>query len=108
MRISELTQKQRKFLREVLGFENLPEDEHLDPFLGSRGFMLYRCNSCGKLIIHDGYEFWNLSECCDDNSKLMPEGVLCEVCYARSFENLKDWILFRPSWVKDVDFGKGV
>ncbi|GBC88078.1 hypothetical protein HRbin13_00195 [bacterium HR13] len=108
VRIHELTHQQKEFLKRILDVEELPEEEDVASFLSSKGFTLYECVGCGKLVFHDNYEFWNLSECCDDNSKLTKEGLLCEVCYSRSPENLKDWILFKPSWVKHVDFKRGV
>ncbi len=104
MKLSDLSKKQREFLRNVFELESLPEETDLEEFLTEKGCKLYECIECGKLIFHDDYEFWNLSECCDDNSKITPKGLLCEVCYARSPENMKHWIAFRPSWYKDVDF----
>ncbi len=104
MKLSDLSEKQREFLRNVFELESLPEEADLEEFLTEKGCKLYECIECGKLIFHDDYEFWNLSECCDDNSKITPKGLLCEVCYARSPENMKHWIAFRPSWYKDVDF----
>ncbi|MCS7308534.1 MAG: hypothetical protein NZ526_08320, partial [Aquificaceae bacterium] len=70
----------------------------------SKGCTLYRCLSCERLIFHDQHEFWNLSECCDDNSKLVEGGLLCEVCYSRTPENMKNWVFFRPTYYRDVDF----
>ncbi|WP_096600580.1 hypothetical protein [Hydrogenobacter hydrogenophilus] len=108
MKIRELTNQQKDFLKRILEVEDLPEGEDISAFLQLKGYTLYECINCGKLIFHDNYEFWNLSECCDDNSKLTDKGLICEVCYSKSFENLKDWVFFRPTWIKDVDFGKGV
>ena len=107
MRISELSEKQREFLKNVFEVEELPQDMELSDFLKQKGCELYKCAECGKLVFHDNYEFWNLSECCDDNSKLTPRGLLCEVCYSRSPENMKHWVAFRPSWYKDIDFEPG-
>ncbi len=104
MKIDQLSNKQKEFLKTVFDLDHLPEDQDLESFLESKGCRLYRCKSCGKLIFHDNYEFWNLTDCCDDNSKLVEDGVLCEVCYSKTAENLKHWIFFRPTWVKDVDF----
>ncbi|HIQ30861.1 MAG TPA: hypothetical protein EYH49_01675, partial [Aquifex aeolicus] len=84
MRLGELSKKQKEFLRTVFEEEDLREDKELGDFLKERGCELHECISCGKLIFHDGYEFWNLSECCDDNSKLTDRGLLCEVCYSKS------------------------
>ncbi|RLJ70571.1 hypothetical protein BCF55_0847 [Hydrogenivirga caldilitoris] len=104
MLISELSKKQRDFLKGVFELSELPEEAELREFLREKGCELYECMECGSLIFHDNYEFWNLSECCDDNSKLTQKGLLCEVCYAKSPENMKYWVAFRPSWYKDVDF----
>ncbi len=104
MKLGELSEKQLDFLKNVFELESLPTEEELEDFLNSKGCKLYTCESCGKLIFHDNYEFWNLDECCDDNSKLTDTGVLCEVCYSRTPENMKDWLFFKPSWYKDVDF----
>ncbi len=104
MKLSELSERQREFLKGVFELERLPEDEDLVEFLEGRGCKLYECLGCGKFVFHDNYEFWNLSDCCDDNSKLVEGGLLCELCYSRSGENLKDWIFFKPTWMKDVDF----
>ncbi len=106
MRISELTERQREFLKTIFELEELPLEEEVESFLESKGCKLYTCDGCGKLVFHDNYEFWNLSECCDDNSKLTKEGLLCEVCYSRTPENMKDWLFFRPSWYQGVDFEK--
>ncbi len=106
MLIGDLSERQREFLKNVFELEDIPEDKELEDFLKERGCELHECISCGKLIFHDGYEFWNLSECCDDNSKITPKGLLCEVCYARSPENMKHWILFKPSWFGNVEFRK--
>jgi len=106
MLVRELSERQKEFLKTVFELEELPEDKELKEFLEERGCVLYECKGCGKLIFHDNYEFWNLTDCCDDNSKLVEGGVLCEVCYARTPENLKDWIFFRPAWYKRVDFEK--
>lgn len=107
MRIGELTEKQRDFLRTVFEEEYLPEDLELEEFLKGKGCELYSCISCGSLVFHDNYEFWNLTECCDDNSKLTPRGLLCEVCYSRSPENMKHWIMFKPQWHRNVEFEMG-
>jgi|GEM_PF-564220 len=104
MEIKELTQKQKDFLKNLFEIEELPEDMELEEFLASKGCKLYECLSCGKLVFHDNYEFWNLTDCCDDNSKLVEGGLLCEVCYSRTPENLKHWIFFRPTYYKDVSF----
>ena len=104
MRLSDLNRRQREFLKNVFEIENLPEDVDLNEFLESKGCKLYQCIGCGKLIFHDNYEFWNLTDCCDDNSKLVERGLLCEVCYSKSPENLKNWIFFRPNWIRSVDF----
>ncbi len=104
MKIYELSEKQREFLKTVFEIQELPEEKDLEEFLSSKSCKLYQCKSCGKLIFHDNYEFWNLTDCCDDNSKLVDDGLLCEVCYSKTAENLKDWIFFRPTWVKDVNF----
>jgi len=104
MKLGELSQRQRDFLKGVFELEELPLDQELEEFLKAKGCKLYSCLGCGKLIFHDNYEFWNLSDCCDDNSKLVDGGLLCEVCYGKSAENLKDWIFFRPNYVKVVEF----
>ncbi|MCS7262584.1 MAG: hypothetical protein N3C13_04175 [Aquificaceae bacterium] len=104
MKIQELQPKQKDFLKTVFELEVLPEEEELEEFLRSKGCELYACLSCGKLVFHDHYEFWNLSDCCDDNSKLVEGGLLCEVCYSRSPENMKHWILFKPTYYKEVEF----
>jgi len=104
MRIAELSEKQKEFLKNVFELSELPEDRDLEDFLKERGCELYECIECGNLVFHDNYEFWNLSECCDDNSKLTPKGLLCEVCYSKSPENVRYWVMFKPSWYKDVDF----
>jgi len=104
VRVKDLEKRQKEFLKNVMELGELPEEEDLRSFLSSKGYTLYECKSCGKLIFHDGYEFWNLSECCDDNSKLVDDGLLCEVCYSKTFENLKHWIFFKPTWFKEVDF----
>ena len=104
MKIKDLSHKQKEFLKNVFEIEDLPEEEELEVFLEKKGCKLYECIECGKLVFHDNYEFWNLSECCDDNSKLTPRGLLCEVCYSRSPENMRYWVMFKPSWYKDVDF----
>ncbi len=104
MRIGELSEKQKEFLKGVFELETLPEDKELVEFLKERGCELYECMECGSLVFHDNYEFWNLSECCDDNSKLTPKGLLCEVCYSKSPENMKYWVMFKPSWYGSVDF----
>ncbi|ADC89602.1 hypothetical protein Thal_0970 [Thermocrinis albus DSM 14484] len=103
MRLSELSDRQREFLKNIFELDHLP-DTTLEEFLKEKGCHLMECLGCGCLIFHDGYEFWNLTECCDDNSKLVEGGVLCEICYSRSAENLKHWIFFRPTFVKEVDF----
>ena len=107
MRIKDLTQRQREFLKNVFDLEEISPEDRLEDFLRAKGCKLYKCIECGKLIFHDDYEFWNLTDCCDDNSKLTSKGLLCEVCYARSPENLKHWILFKPQWHKNVDFNSG-
>ncbi|SHK19232.1 hypothetical protein [Thermocrinis minervae] len=104
MKLKELSEKQREFLKTTFELDELDQELELEDFLASKGCKLYNCLSCGKLIFHDGYEFWNLTDCCDDNSKLVENGLLCEVCYSRTPENMKDWIFFRPTWVKNVDF----
>ncbi len=104
MKIRELSEKQVEFLKTVFELDSLPQDVELEEFLRSKDCVLYKCEGCGKLIFHDNYEFWNLSECCDDNSKLTETGLLCEVCYSKSPENMKDWLFFRPSWYQGVDF----
>ncbi len=104
MRLEELSERQREFLLNVFEIEDLPLGQELEDFLASKGCKLYSCLGCGKLIFHDNYEFWNLSDCCDDNSKLVDEGLLCEVCYGKSPENLKDWILFKPTYINSVEF----
>jgi len=104
MQLGELSERQREFLKTVFEIEELPLDQELEEFLNSKGCKLYSCLGCGKLIFHDNYEFWNLTDCCDDNSKLVEGGLLCEVCYGKSAENLKDWILFRPTYMKPVEF----
>lgn len=104
MKISELTKKQIEFLKNVLEEDILDLNQELEPFLSSKGYKLYNCKGCDVMIIHDNYEFWNLSECCDDNSKLTDDGLLCEVCYSKTYENLKHWVFFRPSHFKAVDF----
>ena len=106
MLIKGLSGKQKEFLKNVFELEELPEDKELKEFLEEKGSALYECKGCGKLIFHDNYEFWNIMDCCDDNSKLVEGEVLCEVCYARTPENLKDWIFFRPTWYQKVDFEK--
>ncbi len=106
MLLSELSEKQREFLKTVFELEDLPRDKELEEFLRERGCELHECVECGKLVFHDNYEFWNLSECCDDNSKLTERGLLCEVCYSKSPENMKYWIAFRPGWFNNVDFKK--
>ncbi len=35
---------------------------------------------------------------------LMEGGLLCEVSYSKTPENLKHWIFFRPTYYKDVSF----
>ena len=107
MKVGDLSDKQKEFLKTVFELESLPEDEDLEAFLEEKGCKLYECISCGKLIFHDNYEFWNLTECCDDNSKITPKGLLCEVCYSKSPENLKHWIMYRPPWAQKVDFDLG-
>ena len=107
MLIRDLSQKQKDFLRNVFDLKEIPEDQEIQEFLSEKGCTLYECIECGKLIFHDNYEFWNLTDCCDDNSKLTPRGLLCEVCYARSPENMKHWILFKPQWHRNVDFNPG-
>jgi len=107
MLIGELSERQKEFLKTVFDLRDLPENKDLEGFLEEKGCRLYRCIECGKMIFHDEYEFWNLSECCDDNSTITHRGLLCEVCYARSPENLKHWILFKPQWHKNVDFDPG-
>lgn len=104
MKINELSARQKDFLKNVFELEELPESMDLEAFLRSKGCTLYECLGCGKLIFHDNYEFWNLTDCCDDNSKLVEGGVLCEVCYSKTPENLKHWIFFRPTYYKDVEF----
>lgn len=104
MKVGELNTKQKDFLKSLFEVEELPEDMELEVFLSSKGCRLYRCLSCGRLIFHDNYEFWNLSDCCDDNSRLVESGLLCEVCYSRTPENMKDWILFRPTYCREVVF----
>uniref|UniRef100_A0A7C2ZHX5 Uncharacterized protein n=1 Tax=Hydrogenobacter sp. TaxID=2152829 RepID=A0A7C2ZHX5_9AQUI len=104
MRIREFEERQKEFLKNVFELENLPEDMELEEFLASKGCRLYECLSCGKLIFHDNYEFWNLTDCCDDNSKLTQEGLLCEVCYSKTPENLKHWVFFKPTYYKEVEF----
>ncbi|WP_448588527.1 hypothetical protein [Thermocrinis sp.] len=104
MRIKELSSRQMEFLKTVFEIDALPLEQDLEEFLESKGCKLYSCLACGKLIFHDNYEFWNLSECCDDNSKLIDGGLLCEVCYAKSPENLKDWVFFRPTYIKPMEF----
>ncbi|MEN3033523.1 MAG: hypothetical protein ABDH18_00855 [Aquificaceae bacterium] len=104
MKITELTQKQIEFLKNVFEEDNLDITQDLEAFLNSKGCKLYRCKSCGVMVFHDNYEFWNLSECCDDNSKLVEDGLLCEVCYSRTYENFKSWVFFRPSHFRAVDF----
>jgi len=104
MKVKELSQKQIEFLKTVFELEDLPLDQEVEEFLESMGCKLYQCLSCRKLIFHDNYEFWNLSDCCDDNSKLVADGLLCEVCYGRSAENMKDWIFFKPTYLKTVEF----
>ncbi|MDQ7039009.1 MAG: hypothetical protein Q9N26_07430 [Aquificota bacterium] len=107
MKIRDLSERQREFLKNVFEMEELPLDKDLEEFLREKGCVLHRCISCGKMVFHDGYEFWNLSECCDDNSKITHRGLLCEVCYARSPENMKYWVFFRPSWYGNVEFDPG-
>ncbi|MFN3598473.1 MAG: hypothetical protein ACK4VK_01875 [Aquificaceae bacterium] len=102
MNIKDLNQKQVEFLKTILEVEELPED--LEGFLASKGYRVYECIGCGKLILHDNYEFWNLTDCCDDNSKLTERGLLCEVCYSKTPENMKHWIFFKPTYYKDVEF----
>ncbi|MCS7170729.1 MAG: hypothetical protein NZ851_00265 [Aquificaceae bacterium] len=104
MLVKDLEERQKEFLKTVFELEKLPEEMELEDFLSSKGCKLYSCLGCEKLIFHDNYEFWNLTECCDDNSKLTEKGLLCEVCYARTPENLKDWIFFKPTYYKDVEF----
>ncbi len=104
MEVGSLTERQREFLKSILEVEEI---EDIESLIRSRGYSLYQCVSCGRRILHDGYEFWNLTDCCDDNSKLVNNGVICEACYSKSFENLKDWILFKPTWMKDVEFRLG-
>ncbi|NPA32390.1 MAG: hypothetical protein GXO04_02050 [Aquificae bacterium] len=106
MKIKELSEKQKEFLKNIFEIDELPEEEELSRFLRERNCELYECLGCGKLIFHDNYEFWNLSDCCDDNSKLVRDGLLCEVCYAKSPENMRHWIMFLPSWYQRVDFEK--
>jgi hypothetical protein len=104
MQLRELSERQREVLKTVLEIEGLPLDQELEEFLNSKGCKLYSHIGCGKLIFYDNYEFWNLTDCCDDNSKLVEGGLLCEVCYGKSAENLKDWILFRLTYMKPVKF----
>ena len=106
MLIKELTEKQKEFLKNVFVVEELHEEKELEEFLKEKNCVLYECKGCGRLIFHDNYEFWNLTDCCDDNSKLVEDGLLCEVCYARSPENIKHWIFFRPQWYNRVEFEK--
>lgn len=91
MRISELSEKQREFLKNVFELLELPENMELEDFLKERGCELYECVECGNLIFHD-------------NSKLTSKGLLCEVCYSKSPGSMRHWIMFKPSWYKDVDF----
>ncbi len=104
MKIKELEHRQKEFLKNILEVDDLPEDMELEDFLSSKGYKLYECISCGKLILHDNYEFWNLTECCDDNSKLTEKGLLCELCYSKSPENMKHWIFFKPTYYKSIEF----
>jgi len=104
MRIKELSEKQKEFLKTVFSVNELPEESELGGFISQKGCKLMECVSCGKLIFHDDYEFWNLTDCCDDNSKITERGLLCEVCYSRSPENLRHWIMFKPTWYKNVEF----
>ena len=107
MRIGELSERQREFLKRVFEESSLQPDRELEDFLRSKGCELYECISCGSLVFHDNYEFWNLTECCDDNAKLTPRGLLCELCYSRSPENMRHWIMFKPRWYGNVDFERG-
>lgn len=104
MKVSELTQRQKEFLKTVFELEELPEHMEVEELLSLKGCTLHRCVGCGKLIFHDGYEFWNLTDCCDDNSKLVEGGLLCEVCYSRTPENFKHWVFFRPTYYREVNF----
>lgn len=101
----DLSEKQIDFLRAVLDSPNASLEELLK-IIEEKNYKLYNCELCGILILHDNYEFWNITDCCDDNSKLTENGILCEVCYSKSFENLKDWVFFKPDWAKPVKFDK--
>ncbi len=97
------SKEQIEFLSNVLEQE-LTEENALD-IINQKGYKLYECKSCGKLILHDNYEFWNISDCCDDNSKITEDGsLMCEVCYSKSVENMMSWLNRRPSWAHEVKF----
>ncbi|GAB6077374.1 hypothetical protein [Hydrogenobaculum acidophilum] len=99
----EFSKGQLEFLSNIL--EQEVTNENIESILKAKNYKLYECKSCGKLILHDNYEFWNITECCDDNSKIMDDGTLmCEVCYSRSFDNMMSWLNRRPEWTKEVKF----
>jgi len=99
----EFSKEQLEFLSNI--FEQDVTNDNFDEIIKAKNYKLYQCKNCGKLILHDNYEFWNITECCDDNAKIMDDGTLmCEVCYSRSLENMMSWLNRRPEWVKEVKF----
>jgi hypothetical protein len=99
----EFSKEQLGFLSNI--FEQDVTNDNFDEILKAKNYKLYQCTGCAKLILHDNYEFWNITECCDDNSKIMDDGTLmCEVCYSRSLENMMSWLNRRPEWAKEVKF----
>lgn len=97
------SEAQIEFLSTILE-ENVNADNVLD-IIDKKQYKLYFCKECEKLILHDNYEFWNITDCCDDNSKILEDGsLLCEVCYSKSFENALSWLKRRPEWAKEVTF----
>ena len=104
MKLKDLSQKQREFLKGVFELEELPLNESLESFLRGRGYKLERCAICGSFIFHNSKEYWNLTECLDDNSRLTKEGLICELCYSNSPQHVKEWIFFKPPWIRNPKF----
>jgi hypothetical protein len=77
MQLRKLSEKQREVLKTVFEIEDLPLDQELEEFLNSKGCKFYSCLGCGKS------SYFTIT--------------MCEICYGKSAENLKDWILFRPT-----------
>ncbi len=99
----EFNKDQLEFLSNILDQE-ITNENVLD-IINAKSYKLYVCKGCDKIILHDNYEFWNITECCDDNSKILDDGsLMCEVCYSKSFENMLSWLNRRPEWAKEVKF----